>query len=488
MSIKTMLQERLQAADVGPVRAETIERVRLLTGDDGDRDVTEFVGDIEGQGNMVENVPPSSGQRSSHVIEQPADVRIESMTSAKFFEQEYHDDYIVEGVLNRGENCIIGGAMKTLKTSLMVDLAISVGHGCPFLGRFKTTKAIVGVISGESGQKTLQGVGKRVAKSKGRLASQASVHWSFKLPCLMERRWQRALVEWINGNEIELLFIDPTYLALLDMNTAKGASNLFVMGAALRELADTLQETSVTPALLNHIGKGAARTSLAAGDPPDLMDLSMSGFGEFARQWILTGRRERYVSGSGVHKLWLNVGGSAGHNGLYAVDIDEGTKDDPFGRRWDVKVMQASEASAAENAEQADKRALKAAEKRAADQEHARNRIVAYLERLKTGDTRSSMRDKLGGGKAFTSAVNAMYDNGELVDVEVTKNGRSESGINLKSLSVGTVGTVGIPTDDSGRSVVVGMLPPCKGEHPSDRHGGEDDQQEASETIPSAED
>lgn len=400
-------------------------------------------------------------------------IAIESMTSAEFFAQEYHDDYIVENILNRGENCIIGGAMKTLKTSLMVDLAISIGFGSPFLGKFNTKQATVGVISGESGQKTLQGLGNRVAKAKGRLASNAAVHWSFKLPCLMERRWQRALVNWVSELGIEVLFIDPTYLALLDMNTAKGAANLYVMGAALRELAEVLQESRVTPVLLNHIGKGAARASLTAGDPPDLMDLSMSGFGEFARQWILTGRRERYVSGSGIHKLWMNVGGSAGHNGLYALNIDEGSKDDPGGRRWDVRVMQASEASAAANTEQADKRAAARAEKQAADLKHAQGRIRAYLERLKTGDTRSSMRDKLGGSKPIRDAINTMYDSGELVDYEVAKNGRTETGINLKSLAVGAVGAVGIPTDDSGRAVVVGALPPCKGERPPTGTGGE---------------
>ncbi len=39
--------------------------------------------------------------------------------------------------------------------------------------------------------------------------------------------------------------------------------------------------------------------------------------------------------------------GSAGHSGLWALDIEEGSHKDPGGRRWDVDVQNASEAIAA---------------------------------------------------------------------------------------------------------------------------------------------
>ena len=46
----------------------------------------------------------------------------------------------------------------------------------------------------------------------------------------------------------------------------------------------------------------------------------MSGIGEWARQWLLLQRRCPYQS-DGNHELWMRCGGSAGHAGLYAVDI-----------------------------------------------------------------------------------------------------------------------------------------------------------------------
>jgi hypothetical protein len=69
-----------------------------------------------------------------------------------------------------------------------------------------------------------------------------------------------------------------------------------------------------------------------------LEEIAWSGFAEFARQWLLLGRRSEYEDGSGFHDLWLRAGGSAGHNGLWGVDVFEGVRTDPDGRRWEVNV------------------------------------------------------------------------------------------------------------------------------------------------------
>lgn len=75
--------------------------------------------------------------------------------------------------------------------------------------------------------------------------------------------------------------------------------------------------------------------------------MSFSGPAEFARQWSLISRTERYEEGSGRHNLCLAAGGNAGQGGCWHIQVDEGQIDDEFnGRTWDVTVQTRAEAMA----------------------------------------------------------------------------------------------------------------------------------------------
>src|SRR5262245_6344007 len=90
------------------------------------------------------------------------------LDSAAFARQKYRIDWLAEGVLAAGQPAVIGGPAKSLKTSLAVDLAVSLGTGTPFLGRFKVPRRRrVAVMAGESGRAGLQALAQRVAKAKG---------------------------------------------------------------------------------------------------------------------------------------------------------------------------------------------------------------------------------------------------------------------------------------------------------------------------------
>ena len=144
-----------------------------------------------------------------------------------------------------------------------------------------------------------------------------------------------------------MIVIDPTYLCLLAGVRADDpqASNLFDIGAVYSRFARTVLDAGATPILTSHAKKARGY------EPLDLDDLAYAWIAEFARQWLLISRREAY-QGDGVHKLWLNVGGSAGHSFLGHIDIEEGTVGDGFdGRTWRTAVEGYQEARREHRAE-----------------------------------------------------------------------------------------------------------------------------------------
>ncbi|WLD14376.1 AAA family ATPase [Planctellipticum variicoloris] len=268
---------------------------------------------------------------------------IEFIDSAKFAAADYRAEFLVKRILVRGQPCILGGAQKTLKTSIAVDLALSLGTGTRFLGEFDVPHIVpVGILSGESGGFTLQETALRVAHARGWLLSDAKVQWGLRLPQLGLSEHLAALADAVERLDLKVLMIDPAYLCLLkrDDGTSISFSNVFEMGDVLGRFSEAFAGLDCTPIVVHHESKSATtyrkRTNFG---PPDLSDLSMAGFAEWARQWLLLGRREEYGHGTGIHRLWLNAGGSAGHGGLWALDIDEGKLQDDFsGRKWQVAV------------------------------------------------------------------------------------------------------------------------------------------------------
>src|SRR5262249_4006653 len=136
-------------------------------------------------------------------------------------------------VLVAGQPGVIGGPKKTLKTPFAVDLAISIGTGTRFLGRFPVPpKKRVAYLSGESGPATLQETAKRICKARKANLAKCDVLWSFDLPQLSSRAALGRLGAAIAENEVEVVFIDPLYLCLLGSGGVS-ATNLFETGPIL---------------------------------------------------------------------------------------------------------------------------------------------------------------------------------------------------------------------------------------------------------------
>lgn len=260
------------------------------------------------------------------------------LTSAAFEKARYQRRWLIESILLPDQPAVVGGPMKCMKTSLIADMAISLGTGTPFLNHFKVPKATrAAVFSGESGAASLQETARRISESKKTKLRAANVLWSFDLPRLGRKPDLERLHTVLKQNEVAVAFIDPLYLCLLDGASSASACNLFDVGPLLRRAATVCLTAGATPVLVHHAVKSVAGDH--KGHPLGLEQLAFAGIGEFARQWLLLSRLEPYRSGSGEHRLLMKVEGSAGHSGCWQVEVAEGVLDDDFGgKKWNIRV------------------------------------------------------------------------------------------------------------------------------------------------------
>ena len=353
--------------------------------------------------------------------EPPAFTRL--LTGGELLALDLKPRFLVRGVLVEGQPMVVGGRSKTLKTSVVCDLAISLGSGTPFLGKFDAHRVNVGFWSGESGAAVVRETAKRQAAAKGIDLAACSVLWSFDLPKLCHLDHLKHFAQTIDKHKLQVAIVDPLYLSLLNADTAGQASNLFAMGAALQPLSKLAQEAGVTLIVLHHFRKGGQPNE---DEPAGLEELTMSGAAEWARQWLLLQRRAAY-QGDGRHLLWMRCGGSAGHSSLWGVTIDEGQLDpDTFtGRTWDVTVAPVADARAEAKH---DAEARKAAEQERREGEH-RERLLTVLRATPDGDTeRALSRMAHLNPDAFGRAIVALMQEGRAARCEVAKGGRKYDG------------------------------------------------------------
>ena len=275
--------------------------------------------------------------------------RFNPVPSAQFFAAERRHVWVVKRLLVWGEPVVIGGPRKCLKTSLLLDLGISLASGTKFLGHFDVYRRMkVAILSGESGETTIEQATRRICFARGIDPQTLNIDWQFKLPKLPSTADLAELTAGLRRSGVEIVVIDPLYLCLLSGDESLDASSMFDVGPVLMRTAIACKDAGAMPALAHH-----SRKDLKPGEPMELEHLAFAGIQEFARQWILVNRRERFDADTGASRLFLSGGGSAGQSGEWYVDVTEGRLGEDFsGRRWEVSVTGAADGieAAADNA------------------------------------------------------------------------------------------------------------------------------------------
>jgi hypothetical protein len=224
-------------------------------------------------------------------------------------------EWMVEGVFSCDQPTIFGAKQKSLKTTLLTDLAVSLASGLPWLGKFKVPEQRrVLFVTGESSEAAAIRKIRRAACSRnlkrGDFTDSLRIE-AITFPTLPSLADCQAVAEAVKENGIQVVLLDPLYMGLQGLNTA----NLTEVGPAMRQFMAHCRPANVI--IAHHVKKTAS-----FDDAPNLEDLSQAGIAEFAGNYWLMGRMSEYT-GNGLHELAIRYGGRDEQFGLLKLDFDE---------------------------------------------------------------------------------------------------------------------------------------------------------------------
>ena len=252
----------------------------------------------------------------------------------------------------------------------------------------------------------LRDTARRIAESKGFALEEVEGFFiSDDVPNLDNDRDIGEVTAVLGDHQAEFAFFDPAYLMLGDQSAS--ASNVYAMGAMLRRMLRGYREAGATPVVLHHF-----RKSQPIGEPPDLGDLSQSGCGEFAGEWLLINRERPYDEEQpGEHDLIVCLGSRVGFSSKWALHVSEGSPDSPGGRHWKVKVTPPGEAR-----------------ERDRDLEEARKAIVAAMVKLGEPAGRSEIQPRVRiKASRFSPAWFSLVDDASVVEAGTVRKGNNQS-------------------------------------------------------------
>ncbi len=337
-------------------------------------------------------------------------------TCPELMQADLKQEFLIENVLVEGQPCIIGGPKKCLKTSIMLDMAVSLAAGVPFLRRFAVpVQKRVLVMSGESGLVTIRNTIRRITESIDLDPQEIEdLLICDRVPRLDNLSHIDILTRAMKEFKPDVVVFDPAYLML----TTDKPESLFATGGQLSAISLLCQIHGATIIIAHHNSK----SSNVIGRTPDLDDLSWSGFAEFARQWILVSRNKAYDPMTGDQHIKMVVGGSYGHGGEYDIRVQEGVYPD---RRWDVEMTDL-------NAIVGQVCSESGSERRA---ERRRQRILDELRNHREPLSKRRLMTLTGINYTYvTDMVNNLVADGTLIESQITSaNGMSYSGYSLSN-------------------------------------------------------
>lgn len=324
-------------------------------------------------------------------------------------------DYLIQDILVADQMGVISGAAKAQKTHIGMAAALALATGRPFLNQFPVpAKKRVGFFYGEGGRGALRQTLHAQLRFYGFNPHAHPLGDTFfpylEAPRIANFAHKDALVREIRTNQLEVVFIDPSYIMLA--GTADKATNLIATGEVLGTLTTIMAETGVTPICLYHNKKSSGF------EIPELNDMQYGGMPAFAGQWIMIGPRAEHDANLRQSKIWMNVGGRMGQGGRWGVNIDELPTESGC-PRWEAQLLSDAEA----HAEKRTDRAARQADQLVGRVFETKQAIMCVLNSPDVGAlTRTQIADATKRGKdtrAFKDALAELLDEGLIEEVEI---------------------------------------------------------------------
>lgn len=317
---------------------------------------------------------------------------LESFTTAELLARRTPPQWLLPGVLYRGQPTVIVGPSRCQKTSLAVDLCGALASGGKFLGRFVVERPLrVGFVGGDGARDAVTELARRWSSTaEVDLPALDRLVWAFNLADLRDPANLSRLRDWIGQHQLEAVLIDAAEL---------GTCTRRAETEQLQALVNCCLDAGAMPILCCQTRHEPKPRPMTAAD------LASAPCGAVARQWLLINRREEYRPGSGSHRLWLTVGGNCGHSGEWGVDIQEELADDQSAGRWQATVRDAGSIET--------EMALAAAAAQAA---HLRQKLRIVLTQIDPRDaTKLKIREQSGmSGARFGFAWDLLMRSGEI--------------------------------------------------------------------------
>ena len=234
-----------------------------------------------------------------------------------------------------------------------------------------------------------------------------NLHISTEMPLLTTPEGRDQLEHWIEKYGLRAVWIDPTYQAFAGVDDTQ----LMQMALHLFPLSKIVDRQRCSLIAVHH-NKKTPRTGDYYAEPT-MDDIQGSGFQQWARFFVMLGRRREWEPTTGQHWLWFRTEGSAGFGSRYHLNLTEGRRCDPGGRIWQLELCDPQE-----NVEQ--ERTDAEAEKDSRQLERDRSAVCSALLDSPDGTSWSNaLRKAKVSSRRWELVKETMLDEGDVVECEI---------------------------------------------------------------------